>query len=82
MDRPILMPPGAPAERVEELRRAFHNAMTDPGFIAEAARQRIEIEEVSGEKVARILDEAFAMPPEVIKTAKDSMSLTGAGATE
>jgi tripartite-type tricarboxylate transporter receptor subunit TctC len=81
MDRPILMPPGAPAERVEALRRAFHDAMTDPGFIAEAAKQRIEIEEVPGEKVARILEEAFAMPPEVIRTAKESMALTGA-ATE
>jgi tripartite-type tricarboxylate transporter receptor subunit TctC len=82
MDRPILMPPGASPERVEALRRAFHDAMNDPAFIAEAAKQRIELEEVSGENVARILEEAFAMPPEVIKAAKESMSLTGGAATE
>jgi tripartite-type tricarboxylate transporter receptor subunit TctC len=81
MDRPILLPPGAPAERVEALRRAFHDAINDPAFIAEAAKQRIEIEEVAGDKVARIVEDAFAMPPEVIKAAKESMSLTG-GATE
>jgi tripartite-type tricarboxylate transporter receptor subunit TctC len=81
MDRPVLLPPGAPADRVEALRRAFHDAMNDPAFVAEAAKQRIEIEEVSGENVARIIEEAFAMRPEVIKTAKEAMSLTG-GAPE
>jgi tripartite-type tricarboxylate transporter receptor subunit TctC len=79
MDRPILLPPGAPADRVEALRRAFHNAMKDPAFVAEAAKQRLEIEEVPGEKVAKILEEAYGMPAEVIKTAKEAMALTGSG---
>jgi tripartite-type tricarboxylate transporter receptor subunit TctC len=36
MDRPILAPPGVPPERLTALRAAFHAAMTDPGFIADA----------------------------------------------
>jgi tripartite-type tricarboxylate transporter receptor subunit TctC len=78
MDRPMLAPPGVPAERVAALRQAFHEAMNDPGFIAEAKRQRLEIEEVSGERLARIMDDAYALPADVVKQAKDAMT-PGAG---
>ncbi len=77
MDRPILTPPGVPPERVAALRKAFSAAMRDPGFIAEAKKQNIEIKEISGEHVAEILRRAYAMPPEVIKAANEAMSLTG-----
>ncbi len=45
--------------------------MKDPGFIAEAAKQNIEIAELEGEKIAQILNRAFAMPPEVIRAANE-----------
>jgi tripartite-type tricarboxylate transporter receptor subunit TctC len=79
MDRPILAPPGTPPEIVAALRKAFHEAMVDPGFIADAAKAHVEIDEVSGEEVANIINEAYAMPPDVIELAKQSMSLTGSG---
>src|SRR5205807_10440915 len=69
MDRPILTPPGVPAERVAALKIAFHAAMIDPAFLADARKQRIEVREVSGDKIARIISTAFAMPPEVVKAA-------------
>ena len=50
MDRPILAPPGVPAERVAALRTAFHAAMHDPGFIAQAGKQQLEIGEVTGSR--------------------------------
>src|SRR5579862_7395470 len=55
MDRPILAPPGVPAERVAALRTAFHEAMNDPGFIAQAEKEGLEIREISGARVAQIL---------------------------
>src|SRR5215471_5873226 len=67
MDRPLLAPPGVPAERLAALRAAFHAAMTDPGFVAEAKRQRLDIDEVAGEKVAEIVAQTFALPPDVVK---------------
>ena len=73
MDRPILAPPGVPAERVVALRAAFHAAMNDPGFIAQAEKEGLEIREISGPDVAQILDEAFAMPPEIAKAAQAAM---------
>jgi tripartite-type tricarboxylate transporter receptor subunit TctC len=79
MDRPILAPPGTPADRVAVLRQAFHDTMTDPGFIAAAAKEHLEIEEVGGAQVAKILDDAFAMPPDIAKAATDAMSAAGTG---
>ncbi len=69
MDRPILAPPGVSAERVAALRVAFHAAMNDPAFIAQAEKENLEIGEVSGPDVAQILNEAFALPPDVLKAA-------------
>jgi tripartite-type tricarboxylate transporter receptor subunit TctC len=79
MDRPILAPPGVPADRVAALRESFHAAMNDPAFIAEAEKQHLEISEVSGLRVARILDDAFAMPPDIAKAATDAMGVAGNG---
>jgi tripartite-type tricarboxylate transporter receptor subunit TctC len=77
MDRPMLAPPGAPADRVAALRKAFHQAMNDPDFIAEAKRLDIEIDEASAEDLHKILDDAFNMPPDIVKAANDAMNLTG-----
>ncbi|MGH7247934.1 MAG: Bug family tripartite tricarboxylate transporter substrate binding protein, partial [Pseudomonadota bacterium] len=74
MDRPILAPPGVPAARVAALRAAFHAAMNDPAFIAQAEKDRLEIREISGSRVAKILNRAYAMPPEIGKAAKAAMS--------
>jgi tripartite-type tricarboxylate transporter receptor subunit TctC len=82
MDRPILTPPGVPPERLAALRTAFHQAMNDPGFIAEAKRQRLEVDEVAGEKVTAIISATFALPPDIVKAANDAMHLTGSQASE
>jgi tripartite-type tricarboxylate transporter receptor subunit TctC len=73
MDRPILTPPGVPADRVAALKAAFHAAVNDPAFLADAKKQRLEVKEVSGEKVAQLLTTAFAMPPDVVKAANEAM---------
>jgi hypothetical protein len=52
--------------------------MNDPAFIAEAERQHLEIEEVGGDKIARLLQSAYVLPPEVVKAANEAMALTGA----
>jgi tripartite-type tricarboxylate transporter receptor subunit TctC len=77
MDRPVLAPPGVPAERVAALRQAFHAAMNDPGFIAQAEKEGLEIRDISGARVAQILDDAFAMPPDIAKAAQGAMRAGG-----
>jgi tripartite-type tricarboxylate transporter receptor subunit TctC len=78
MDRPILVPAGAPTERVTVLHAAFHAAMNDPGFIAEAKRQHLHIEEIDGPTVAKILADAYALPTDVVKAVNDMTRAAGA----
>ena len=82
MDRPILAPPGVPPERVAVLRQAFHETMTDPAFLAEATKQKLETQEVSGERLAQLMRDVFQLSPEVIKAANEAMNMTGAPAGE
>ncbi|MQA65104.1 MAG: hypothetical protein GEU76_04260 [Alphaproteobacteria bacterium] len=51
--RPYAVPPGAPADRVAALRKAFLDTMADPKFLAEAEKQLIPIEVVTGEEVQK-----------------------------
>jgi len=73
MDRPLLVPPGVPTERVAALRAAFHAAMNDPGFIDEAKKQNLELKEYSGERVEHIIGGVYALPPDVIKAASEAV---------
>ena len=77
MDRPMLTPPGVPAERVAALRAAFHAAMNDPGFIADAKKQHLDIQEVDGDSVAKIVERAYAQPADVVTAVHEAMGLTG-----
>jgi tripartite-type tricarboxylate transporter receptor subunit TctC len=80
MDRPVLAPPGLPAERVKDLRDAFNGTMHDAGFVEEAAKEKLTIDYVSGEDLEATVKHAYALPPEAIAYAKESMgSLAGAG---
>jgi tripartite-type tricarboxylate transporter receptor subunit TctC len=67
MGRPFVAPPGVPADRVAILRKAFMAAMKDKELLAEAEKAKLEITPVSGETVQKIVEEAYKMPPEVIK---------------
>ncbi len=78
MNRPWLAPRDVPPARLAALRAAFHAGMNDPGFVAEAARLGLEIEETSGEEVAGVVARAYAMPDDIVRAAKDAMNLTGA----
>jgi tripartite-type tricarboxylate transporter receptor subunit TctC len=80
MERPVLTPPGVPLERVAALRASFHQAMVDPGFIAEAKRMNIDISELSGERIAKIMDESYALPRDVMQAAKAALNMDAAGA--
>ena len=63
---PLLAPPGLPAERAAELRSAFDAMMRDREFVAEASRQGLEVDPVSGVEMQRLVDRLYATPPEVV----------------
>jgi tripartite-type tricarboxylate transporter receptor subunit TctC len=78
MDKPLVMAEGVPPERVTLIRRAFQAAVSDPAFLAEAKRLRIESDAVPAERVTQILTAAYAMSADVIGEAREAMNLTGA----
>lgn len=67
LGRPFLGPPGISAERTAALRKAFMDTMQDKDFLAEAERAKLEITPVPGETVQKLVADAYAMPPDVIK---------------
>jgi tripartite-type tricarboxylate transporter receptor subunit TctC len=77
MDKPVLLPPGVPPERVALMRKAFQAAVNDPGFIAEAQRQRVQMEPVTADRVHEVLNSAYAMPQDVVKAANEALNITG-----
>jgi tripartite-type tricarboxylate transporter receptor subunit TctC len=63
--RPLATTPGVPAERVAALRRAFEDMMKDPEFIAEAKRENLEFQPLSGERLQEIIFGLLNAPADV-----------------
>jgi tripartite-type tricarboxylate transporter receptor subunit TctC len=74
--RPFLAPPGVAPERVAVLRKAFTETSTDPAFLADADKQRLTVIPLTGDEVAKIVNETVNASPAVIERAKKVM---GAG---
>jgi tripartite-type tricarboxylate transporter receptor subunit TctC len=74
LDRPVLAPPGVPAERLKLLREAFNATMADPAFRADIDKLRLTLDWVPGEDVAKTIAAAYAMPSEVVAAAKETMA--------
>jgi len=64
--RPLLAPPGVPAERVKALREAFDKTIVDKSFLAEAAKLDYEIIPVSGEDLQKAMEDLAATPRDVL----------------
>ena len=75
MARPIVAPPGVPADRVKALRAAFDASMKDKDLLAEAEKRKIEISPASGEEVQKIIIDAYKASPETVKRAIELVPL-------
>jgi hypothetical protein len=64
--RPLVLPPGVPADRVAALRSAYMAAMGNPDLRKEAERAGLEINPVSGEELDALTREVFRTSPAAI----------------
>ncbi len=65
--RPYFAPPGAPAERVAILRRAFDATVKDPAYLADAAAMKLTIDEpMNGEDLTKFVAQMHTTPKAVI----------------
>jgi tripartite-type tricarboxylate transporter receptor subunit TctC len=61
--RPFMLPPGTPKERLQTLRKGFADTMKDPEFMAEAKKSKLQITYVTGEEVDQYVDQVLSITP-------------------
>ncbi len=68
--RSVLAPPGLPAERVAELRRAFMATIQDPAFVADLDRAKLDRNPLPGEELQKVIAATADLPPALIQRAR------------
>jgi hypothetical protein len=53
------------------MRRAFQAALRDPDLLALAKKRRYEIEPVTGEEIAEVVDRMYATPRPIVVQARE-----------
>jgi len=68
--RPLLAPPGTPAERVAALRAALKATLADPQFVAETSRINMEIQFTEPDAIAALVADILRSPAPVVERAR------------
>ncbi len=71
LGRPFIVAKQVPAERVRVLRAAFEATIKDEAFLAEAQKQNLLLDPVTGEEAEKIIATIYAAPPELTKKVKE-----------
>jgi tripartite-type tricarboxylate transporter receptor subunit TctC len=66
LGRPYFVVDGVPPDRVTALRRAFDQAMKDKDLLADAEKQKLEINHTTGEEMQQIITRVYATPKELV----------------
>ena len=72
--RPLFLPPGVPADRVDVLRRAFDATMKDEAFLAEAKRIGLDIDPLTGEQVQKLVADLALSRPAVVARVRAALN--------
>jgi len=67
LGRPFVVAPETPPERVALLRRAFDQAMKDPGLVEEAGKLQLDLNTMTGAESAASVERLYATPRAVIE---------------
>ena len=70
LGRPLMAPPGVPAQRVAQLRGAFDAVVKDAAFLREAAAMGFEVMPQSGDEIAARVAAAMATPKAIVDEAQ------------
>src|SRR5262249_713606 len=71
--RPFFLPPNVPADRVEALRRAFDATMKDKEFLADAEKPKLDVDPLTGEQVAALVEQVSRTAPETAARVRAAM---------
>ena len=73
MDRPVLLPPGVPAERVKQMREALFATMADAAFVTAAQKHAPASRAGPRRGFGQSASRAYALPPDVVAAARETM---------
>lgn len=73
--RPLVFPPGVPADRVKIIRDAFNKTINDPALRAEAERRRLDIDPTGGEELDALAKEVMNTPPDIVERVKKMIGM-------
>ena len=68
--RPIVAGPGTSADHVKILRNAFNQSMKDPELLADAQKQKMDVDPESGENLEKLVVKTMQQPSDVIARVK------------
>jgi tripartite-type tricarboxylate transporter receptor subunit TctC len=77
MGRPFFAPPGIPRARANALKAAFKATMSDPAYLAEAKRARMEVIPIDGDQLVNLVTRISAFPEEVFQRARNAIGRKG-----
>jgi tripartite-type tricarboxylate transporter receptor subunit TctC len=77
LGRPLVAPPGVPAERLAALRKGFSDTMKDPEFLADAAKLKKTIEPIEWQETEDLVHRALSVPPEAVALLKSALAAGG-----
>jgi hypothetical protein len=66
-----VLPPATPKDRVMLLRKAFMDTMTDPEFLADAKKAKLDINPLDGAELEQNVMDVFKLDKSLIPRAKE-----------
>jgi len=70
LGRPMLVTPGTAPERIKILRDAYARALTDPELLAEAEKNKMDVDPSSGDELEDLMKKVMDQPKNVIDRVK------------
>ena len=71
LGRPFIVAKQVLSDRVKILRTAFETMLKDGSFLAEAQKQNLPLDPVTGEEAEKIMATIYAAPPALARKVKD-----------
>ena len=75
---PLFAPPAVPKDRVAMLRTAFESMMKDPEFLADASKQKLDVDPVSGVAMQDLIEGLYQTPKPVIDALRNVLAESSA----
>lgn len=69
--RPLVAPPGVPADRIAALRKAYADTMKDAEFLADAKKARVDVDPIDPMHMEKVVKNVLATPENVRMKARN-----------